>query len=152
MSGFEERLNAPLSMPVEPWLNSRDTVTMIVRDFVREAVLEYYGPDKVRFVNWLANKSFELNRVFLGYEVGEQTGAFHRLPWNTPEQLGMHLVRQYSMIADPNEAVQLIFIQVVDEITDIGDANIGKPLEEWGPEIDEIMDDLILVLLGSIAP
>lgn len=73
-----------------PWLNSTESVDNIVRQFAASVIRRYGTAKHQDFMSWLSNECFRMNELFIG--AGLETMPFSRGPWNTPDQLGQHLV------------------------------------------------------------
>lgn len=73
-----------------PWLNSTEAVSAIVREFAADLIRRYGVASHKDLMGWLSNECGRMNSLFIGE--GLETKPYRRGPWNTPDQLGHHLM------------------------------------------------------------
>lgn len=91
-----------------PWLNSTEAVDDIVRKFAASLIRRYGTVPHKDMLAWLTNECFRMNELFIGG--GLETMPYSRGPWNTPDQLGQHLVLALGIDGELRLAVRDAFM------------------------------------------
>lgn len=133
-----------------PWLNTVQDVDGVVRSFGSDVLRKFAEPDTDAFMKWLETECRRLNNLFLGYQPGEtEYAGWRRGPWNTPDQLGMFIRIHYFPSDDEDRfAVRDAFMRYTQDVIATTKANDGKPVDEWGWELDALTEQLVRALLG----
>lgn len=130
------------------WLNSLDTVDGIVRSWASE-VLKRYGTDEVEaFMPWLEGEVLLMNALFLGFTPDEKRADYQRDTWNMPQNLGRSIGPNMRFDADTHTAVRDAFMHTAAALIKTTANNAGKPVEEWGWQMDVAIEELVHGLLG----
>lgn len=96
------------------WLNAARVVNVIVREFVRDLLVNLDRSDAA--ADWLRGEAQRLNDLFLGAARSE---AYATGPWNTPEQCGQYVLRTLGIDGAPETAVRDAFVLLASRIVDL---------------------------------
>lgn len=147
---MNERLTNAIPLPTDPWLMNAETVASIIDEFLSDAIAIYYSEqDRSSFLRWVKKETKRLNGLFLGHKPGENS-PMHRGPWNTPDQLGAYLLKNYQVSGPPSVVVQLVLVRFLDEATTITDESLSSGTDEWEDELSDLVEELVFALLGAL--
>lgn len=119
------------------WLNTAAVVDRIIRDFTKEVLQAAGSPG---FMAKLEFKCRAMNSLFLG----TADDRYQRGPWNTPEQMGEHVLHALRINGEPRNAVRDAFMVYMSKLLDR-----AHPGEEFDFEhIAPLIADLRNALLG----
>lgn len=130
------------------WLNTVDTVDGIVRAWAND-VLKRYGTDEEGpFMAWLESEALRMNALFLGWQADEAREDYQRDLWNTPQNLGASIGPNMRFDAETHHAVRDAFMITAAALIETTADNAGKPVSEWGWQMDAAIEALVHGLLG----
>ncbi|MGF6608818.1 hypothetical protein OKW45_003740 [Paraburkholderia sp. WSM4175] len=125
-----------------PHLNETAVVDRLIRDFTRTAL------DAVGRADFMAYLDFEcrrMNSLFLGGPAPAE--RYERAQWNTPDQLGEHLLKALQITGETRLAVRdafmVYFSRALDLAKDCGRFNDAA--------LEPLIDDLSRALVGQFA-
>lgn len=134
-----------------PWLNSYEVVNALVRGFAADLLRRYGatatgGMEPDDFVAWLERECRRLNDLFMGVTaavVGYGVG-----PWNSPEQIGHHVLLAFRIEGELRFGVRDALMILARDLIQVSNAHDGEPAEAWGWEMDLLIENAVRVFLG----
>jgi hypothetical protein len=140
----------PSEPGARPWLNTVEHVDAIVREFGSQTLRRFSQPDTDAFMRWVEGECLRLNALFLGYAPDAvEFGGWRRDPWNTPERLGRFVRIHYAPADEVDRfAVRDAFMFYANDIVVITRENAGRPVEDWGVDLDALTERIVRALLG----
>lgn len=131
-----------------PWLNTTDVVDGIVRVWASDLMTRFAELDEGPFMQWLESQCVLMNQLFLGYQPQEKRTDYQRSPWNMPQNLGRSIGPNMRFDAETHHAVRDAFMLTAAALIDASTANVGKPVEQWGWQMEAAVEALRNGLLG----
>ena len=133
-----------------PGLNTVQDVDGVVRSFGSDVLRRFGEPDTAAFMAWLDSECRRMNTLFLGYQPGEKEyRGWKRSPWNTPNGLAVFIRIHYFPSDDEDRfAVRDAFMRYTQDVIATTKGNEGKPIDDWGWQLDALTEQLVRALLG----
>ena len=131
-----------------PWLNTTDVVDGIVRTWASDMLTRFADLEEAPFMQWLESQCLLMNQLFLGYQPDEKRTDYQRSPWNMPQNLGRSIGPNMQFDAETHHAVRDAFMLTAAALVELTTENAGKPVEQWGWQMDAEVEALRNGLLG----
>lgn len=136
---MQDRIAEVLDEPVAalPSLREPAVVDRLIRDFTREII------GLVGRGDFMARLEFEcrrMNNLFLGITPTEK---YQRGPWNTPDQLGEHVLKALRINGVTRLAVRDAFMWYIDKVLDTIDPEAEFDGAKLEPLIAELRDAIV---------
>lgn len=131
-----------------PWLNNIEVVDGLLRSWASDLLTRFADLEEGPFMQWLESQCVLMNQLFLGYQPGEKRTDYQRSPWNMPQNLGASIGPNMRFDADTHNAVRDAFMLTASALIEATTENTGKPVEQWGWQMDAALEALRNGLLG----
>lgn len=134
-----------------PWLNAIVQVEPLIREFTSTVLQKFANQtDRPSYMHWIDTRLMELNDLFLGFEITDDTQlGYQRGTWNTPQKLGSYLQLNVPVaIDDAAFAVRDVCMAHVFNVLTLTNAHIDEDLAFWGDELNRLTECLVYDLLG----